>query len=750
MKDSRTFNDFIRMARAGLTNDQIFTSAAMKAMFENIASFVTERYDRRSEVIISSSGKESACTDGNQIHIDVNFCLLDGLDLLDKVKACIGMIYHECGHILFTDFVLALETHKKLMRKGELYPSPEGISEEIDKAYEITKSLFENTVTRPYGAKLLAAVHNCVEDGAIENFLKKLFPGYAGCLKTLRTLMFEKSRPIDEIDRAEDACIELILQQATSHEIKGFSVCERFDLSRFSDLVVPVINRAIREENAFERSRLINAVFALMIQELDIEASGSEGGSGCGGECSEGSCSEGESSGAESPEDKGEGKSSSKTCKGSASSSTGSGGSESSSDGSSSDGEPSSEGSSKPASSASGDDSSSSSGTSKPRSSASSLADKMRKAAEHKSESSTAAPKGTTSSVDLSDDGKDSSKKSSRSKKEDDLKEPKSEKELDAVLSSAMEDIKKDAVEKAAGKAAEEALIGNLKDEMKEYDLKYPCQIIRPHVDPVYDESESYERDFSPIIKKTARMFSREIDDRRLGEVCHGKIYGKAIDTTRLYRVNGGKMMTTKNPEDTPDMAVMCLVDESGSMSSGGKIPAAKSAAYIVNGFCEQLSLPLSIYGHTEAYDTHKVQMISYREYGFDGDRHVKQRLMDIHARCNNRDGFAIRYCTKKLAARDEHIKLMIIISDGAPAAHNYSGTSAAQDVRKATAEARKAGITVVTAGIGSDRESIQRVYQSSSVKPKDAAIYLDISDLNSLSKELVKIIKRNVRMVLS
>lgn len=714
MAKERTFAEFTRMAKAGLTEQQIFTSGAMAAMFTNIATFVTGRYERRCTVKVkySGAGDDTAATDGDEITIDTNTSLLKGLGLLEKVKGLIGLIYHECGHILFTDFKLAHRCMDTMMAGDKLLPEPVGLSEDVDAAYKTYRDL-SGKLNKDLLIQLWHTVQNCVEDGAIENFLRTLFPGYAGCLNTLRNIMFEKDTPINEIPEKPGACISFILQTATCHKIKGTLITETYDLTGFSEKATPLIEKAIRERDSKKRNKLINGVYVLLVDELfrdvDLKDKGKESG-GKGGDPSD-------SKGDSSEKSKGDGDSSSEKS-----------------------------GSSKASGSCSGEagDGGSSGGPSM-SDLIKSLEEAMGKAADHKSTGSTKKVSGRdSSSVDIkhAEEFDDADEKGADGKAADER--------ADDELESELESIKADAIKKEAGKLAESELKRDFAKESG-YSDGIPFKVIRPEI-PIDAEGryQNLRHALGPTIKTASRMLAREIEDRKLGEIQHGKIYGRAIDQTCLSRLVGGKMMSKRLPEDKPNMAVMCLVDESGSMSCQRRIPAAINAAFVVNGFCEELSLPLSIYGHSEKFTgNHTVEMRSYREFGFDGDRNAAKRLLGIDVRENNRDGFAIRFCTERLKKRDENVKLLLIVSDGAPAAYRYMDGHAINDVRAAVAEARKAGIIVVTAGIGSDSESIRDVYLHSSIKPKDRAVFLDVSNPQDLTRELVKILKRTARMAI-
>ena len=131
------------------------------------------------------------------------------------------------------------------------------------------------------------------------------------------------------------------------------------------------------------------------------------------------------------------------------------------------------------------------------------------------------------------------------------------------------------------------------------------------------------------------------------------------------------------------------------------------------------------------------MELFSYAEFdGYDNDD--KYRLMDISARGSNRDGAALRFVAEKLSKRPESVKLLILVSDGQPAADGYYGTAAEEDLRCIKQEYQRKGILFIAAAIGNDKQNIERIYGDS---------FLDISDLNQLPTKLTNVVKRHVRV---
>ena len=158
-----------------------------------------------------------------------------------------------------------------------------------------------------------------------------------------------------------------------------------------------------------------------------------------------------------------------------------------------------------------------------------------------------------------------------------------------------------------------------------------------------------------------------------------------------------------------------------------------RQASIILHDFCKGLDIPIAVYGHTEYGD---VELYAYAE--FDSiDNKDMYRMMDMSARCGNRDGAALRYVAERLMSRPEAIKLLFIISDGQPAGDGYYGTEAEADLRGIKKEYFAKGIQLFAAAIGSDKPNIQRIYGDG---------FLDITNLEKLPVNLGKLIIQQVK----
>lgn len=242
--------------------------------------------------------------------------------------------------------------------------------------------------------------------------------------------------------------------------------------------------------------------------------------------------------------------------------------------------------------------------------------------------------------------------------------------------------------------------------------------------------------ELAPISKQAQLQVMQILKDRRQGGKLTGLMMGKRLNPHSFTRNDGHFFYNRKLPVDKPQIAVGLLVDESGSMSIGDRITKARAAALVLYDFCQGLEIPAMVYGHTEDFTNPTVHLFAYAEFeSVDGKD--KFRMMDMSSRSNNRDGAALRYVGERLLTRDEEIRILIILSDGQPAANGYWGTEANADLRGIAKEYENKGIKIFAGAIGDDKAEIESIY---------GAAFLDLSNLKKLPANLTKLISRFVK----
>ncbi|HIT33429.1 MAG TPA: hypothetical protein IAC31_02205 [Candidatus Faecousia intestinigallinarum] len=243
----------------------------------------------------------------------------------------------------------------------------------------------------------------------------------------------------------------------------------------------------------------------------------------------------------------------------------------------------------------------------------------------------------------------------------------------------------------------------------------------------IFEEVASIERNLTREMLALLRDMNDEDMDRH-------RAYGPIIEATDMYRPDRRYFSKKRLPADLPDMAVAVLVDQSGSMA-GSKLMYARKAAILLERFTSHIGIPCLIAGH-HTNGASSTKLYIYKDFigtAPDEDRFALAGMITAGA---NRDGIPIRSCAKLLSQRPEQVKLLVVISDGAPYHKGYAGQAAVEDIQAALKEYRKKGLQIYGAAIDSDQEVIENIYGTG---------FLSIQNLNTLPKTLVRLVRRSI-----
>lgn len=240
----------------------------------------------------------------------------------------------------------------------------------------------------------------------------------------------------------------------------------------------------------------------------------------------------------------------------------------------------------------------------------------------------------------------------------------------------------------------------------------------------------------------SARSLSVWENGRRSGRLHAGNLSRLAVGDGRVFR--------KKHESTSKDVAVELVIDMSGSMW-GGKIHTAAKAAYALASVLDRLNIKSETICFTtgEIHDEEKIEKEEKRL----GKRFSRveslympilksfnERMQSTEVRnrfgwlpnCdtlrNNVDGECIEIAARRLMQRREKGKILIVLSDGAPACHGGGG-SVFQHLKDTVGKIEGAGVRVV--GIGIQSEAVKQFY-------KRHMIINDVSELPSrVMKEL-------------
>lgn len=244
---------------------------------------------------------------------------------------------------------------------------------------------------------------------------------------------------------------------------------------------------------------------------------------------------------------------------------------------------------------------------------------------------------------------------------------------------------------------------------------------------------EHIANSIKPIANAMVKEVRRIIKCENLTETRKNRIgiVGKKLTTNKLYRPDYKVWEDREKPKKIIDMAISVRVDESGSMY-GDRIDTARVSCVLLKTVADELGIPIEIIGDTE---DEIVELYPYCTYE-STDGNDKYRLVSMTDRWGNRDGYAIRYCYKRLKRRKEKHKLLVIISDGMPAADNYVGEAANNDLRVLTRQIKRDGTAVIAFGFGSDAQSLSSIYGKS---------FVCYEDLSKVPKAFAKVLKEQI-----
>lgn len=289
---------------------------------------------------------------------------------------------------------------------------------------------------------------------------------------------------------------------------------------------------------------------------------------------------------------------------------------------------------------------------------------------------------------------------------------------------------RKQSLRKRLNKEAREAVKGSTHEKVG---MIVRCPESTPEQQQEYREIASA---LMPIIRELTRKAEPLLEHEIAAEFTKNRVYGSRFHAEKVAAPDFRYFSKKNPPDENPSLAVALRVDQSASMNAFGRLEAAKGAAIAVCEFCEACGIPVLIYGDTaDRSPLEKMSMYAYLDWE-EPALNDKYAIMSMQGISNNRDGMALRVLSEKLVKAPQTTKLLISLSDGQPKAMpDYSGSSAAEDMKQTITEFSRKGVIFLAAAIGQDKDTICDIYGQER--------FIDISDLKQLPLRLVQIIAR-------
>lgn len=298
----------------------------------------------------------------------------------------------------------------------------------------------------------------------------------------------------------------------------------------------------------------------------------------------------------------------------------------------------------------------------------------------------------------------------------------------------SLESILNDLASKQAKREMEKERTQELQDEAQKLVGDQSVKVFRAaDVDkerkPVYDELYNRVRAISQrLVRLTRRRFKEEEEDASVSRL----MSGNRLDLKHYVRdpLRGFERRVTNDLR--VNLEVFVLIDESGSMSGEGEA-AAMQTAILLEDFCRQIPIPLTVYGYTTGQT--ECDLYSFVE-PVKIDNNDKYRLTGISAYSGTPTVEAMTFAIGRLHKSDPKVnKLLFVITDGYAGDDDWEGTK----TRKLIQSASKDLIQVIGCGIGSAAEVIGNAFG------EENFISISTEDLGQMPERLLQIVQRGL-----
>ncbi|MBL4952113.1 hypothetical protein JK635_07800 [Neobacillus sp. YIM B02564] len=735
---------------------KILMSGAFRSRSERYLRAVTGNYKNK---LIFQPGQ--VCTDGEKVWADPTSSMIQHLPLVKKIIAVRGQIAHEAFHILFTDF------------------SP------VKKMAEEAKRADDETRFRIIQRK---SYFNIVEDEAIEMAGCTMFPGLAPYIRLLNDTAFEKLPSLEEVEKKGNrlkahqiACAQYGIIGRVKGKFSDPALIEAFEKSKphldKGRIAKTSADRQVESDallviaEPFIEEQILKGNLADLFENPkgdDVNESGNGQGLPMPNDPTEfrkskpqPSTSNNEQSDEnEESKEKGE-ESSSKgqnekqsdeqkeKCEQSSPSGNGSsehekeeeadeddakGGNGSSDDEEKEEDEESNENHS------GDDDTSEESGSD---------ADQNGDSLEGDSQSDSPLSKSNqnSGSSELENGAHSNSEQDEENatSKETDAEETDEElegllKEMQKELEETMSEMEKEEAAQKQNQSREEEVKHHLRNGIKYSDRHKGIQVITKYD---FSPSDTLKNRFERI-QASVRVLSRNLTKKLQYLIRYNqeeKYTGLAnghLNQTGLWRKDGNIFYQKKEKSDEADLAVLVLVDESGSMQEHSRYEHAQKACVLLAEVCESLKIPFAVIGHNAVYQQPIVEHQHYIVF----EKPIKDQkanLARINYKQNTREGVSLKYACEYLMKQPQKDRLLIVISDGEPF-HSingsiFSGKAAQVDAALVVEEYQKKGITTIGCAIGNGQDKIASIYKN----------YISIPRIEQLPTKLVKLLQKKI-----
>lgn len=273
-------------------------------------------------------------------------------------------------------------------------------------------------------------------------------------------------------------------------------------------------------------------------------------------------------------------------------------------------------------------------------------------------------------------------------------------------------------------------------DEFKEFTAHKDISVLENHIVPDKSLKEEYQtlyQEYKSNIEYYTSCFLQMLQTSRTIKES-GYQFGSGLSKRNLGDPKKRYWYRNIDEQDTPDLAVLILIDGSGSMGGSKRTNAAK-AALILHEVLGRQGINHAIVEH-RAHNRQQTMEANIL-IDFNAKPNDKYNILKIRASNVNRDGLSLLWAERYIAKQSNDNKLIIVISDGQPNHNDYSGRVAKEDTHNIATRIIKHGIGLIAIALEENEQNV--CYEDlKSIYPH----LFNCNNPKNLTKQLLKIIK--------
>lgn len=275
---------------------------------------------------------------------------------------------------------------------------------------------------------------------------------------------------------------------------------------------------------------------------------------------------------------------------------------------------------------------------------------------------------------------------------------------------------------------------------------------VKAHRSAAYEEVRHKMQPLSMKLASSLRIRNEDIREYerglKTGEVDAGAIYKLGF---RKHGVKEDTLFERADVVSMPDVGVVLVVDESGSMGTEAKCGTArKLAVMMANAFKLVRGVQYAVFGHTGhgacQNNLHTTGM-AFHHY-FTPEYQSMDAMGNIASFSENYDGYAVKRAAEYTLLWWPKVaqKMVIHFSDGLPAAPGYGGEQAYRHVNRVCNRALRHGIRVVNIHVGTDYG--EDAYQSAMSQMYGDGNWIHVDDPKSSIQLISNLVTRSLSAV--